>query len=1390
MPMPAPTVEANIAAVQGYLNSGNYADGYRYLAMVTQNDPNWDPNVSQWFEAAATINGGNSSDFLRSYVFASNAYAAGLDPDSNATLLLNQRISDDLAQKILSEYVQRIESGGVLSATDIYTLDVSTAVKNLGIDSSQWAGGPLGALLYGFPLDPAFLPGSPTILNIRPGEASWLLNAFRTLGYLSANSDFATDILNELQKIKDGFNDFILNGLQGAALLGSPWLLDLFGPYFVRHDPLILDLDGNGVSLKALATSSVYFDLNTDGFREHTGWVSPGDGLLVRDLNGNGVIDNGGELFGSETQDGFNALRLLDNNADGVINNSDTAFASLRVWRDTNQDGISQASELSTLAQANVASINLTAAASTTLRAGNAIEFIGSFTQTNGTVREAVAVGFATDPVNSQIVLPNGFTIDPAVLTLPNLHGYGKVPDLWIAMTLDPTLRQMVSDFVASGVSSFNNMVGSFGSRVVGNATLYRYQASAFDDIISRWAGITPVSGNSDAVQMQLTIERFLDRTFPDTVRFFAGANGETPNLNMLNQFQQFSANMAVRFLTANTDVLENHSTLQLVADLFSLSTVNQSNLSQIISYASSAPNPALTVLQQQYSHLDYDVASDIIGGDIRAFIDQEISTWAVPTSGPWYGSDYLAWRSTGLRSQLLTVIDPNNSVLSESHRARTGNQSGDVNGGIYYDLLGNNSNNTLTVATNLVGGRQIVGLGGNDTLSGGRFNDLYVFGNGFGNDTVRDAAAINTANSTGDEIAFQGGFTSDRVHFSFAGTSRTDLLISFTGATDTVTVLGYFGALDTGGFDASGRPSIERISFADGITISDRQIRDAVMQGLATTGDDTLQAFGLGSLVAGGAGNDTLNGRDGEDLLDGGIGNDTLSGFGGNDRLLGGDGADILIGGAGSDLIDGGLGIDTISYAAATGAVYADLFAGTVRETTLQTGTVTSTSIGVSLDTVTNVENVIGTAYGDRILGSGAAETLNGGGGNDYLHGGGGNDILIGDIGSDNLFGGLGNDIVYGGSGSDTLNGGSGNDRLIGGTGSDVAVYTTLSTAVGVSIIRGANGAVLVRDGSGSVDILKGIESLQFSNTTFTAPTGYAAQDANGDGDSDLLYFSQSTGLISRSDFANGLGGGPAVLGDMGTGNWDVQASGDFNYDGTSDLVLKNAVTGQFYVWTVTNGVQTGGFNLGTIGTNWNIVSTGDFNADGNHDLLWRDSSNGHLYVWTFNASGVQTGGTSLGVIGTDWTAGKSGDFDGDGDSDVLLRNSNTGQISIFNMQNGVQSGTRSISAFGAEWGLAATGDFNGDGISDIALKNNVTGQFNLLLMNNTGGYSQSNLGIIGTDWNIATSGDYNSDGTDDLMWRNASTGLTYLWTMDNGQQAASGSYSLGNLSSDVVIV
>jgi hypothetical protein len=135
--------------------------------------------------------------------------------------------------------------------------------------------------------------------------------------------------------------------------------------------PIILDLNGGGFHLTN-AQNGVTFDISGTGDPVQMGWTAQGTDNGFLTLPGSdGMVHNGRQLFGnftpqppSPTPNGFAALAVFDDpknggNGDGIIDAQDAVFASLRIWIDTNHDGISQPSELHTLASLNVKSINL-----------------------------------------------------------------------------------------------------------------------------------------------------------------------------------------------------------------------------------------------------------------------------------------------------------------------------------------------------------------------------------------------------------------------------------------------------------------------------------------------------------------------------------------------------------------------------------------------------------------------------------------------------------------------------------------------------------------------------------------------------------------------------------------------------------------------------------------------------------------------------------------------------------------------------------------------------------------------------------------------------------------------------------------------------------------------
>lgn len=153
-----------------------------------------------------------------------------------------------------------------------------------------------------------------------------------------------------------------------------------------QGDPLVLDLDGDGIELTH-HSAGAQFDLLGDGSKVSTAFVTGGDAFLALDRNGNGLIDSGKELFGEQNgaANGFDELAKLDSNGDGVINKLDKGFDKLVLWKD-NGNGETEDGELVSLAEAGITQIGLNYR-NTDIKAagGNSIAQTGMYRRADGT---------------------------------------------------------------------------------------------------------------------------------------------------------------------------------------------------------------------------------------------------------------------------------------------------------------------------------------------------------------------------------------------------------------------------------------------------------------------------------------------------------------------------------------------------------------------------------------------------------------------------------------------------------------------------------------------------------------------------------------------------------------------------------------------------------------------------------------------------------------------------------------------------------------------------------------------------------------------------------------------------------------------------------------------
>ncbi|MGO4727983.1 MULTISPECIES: calcium-binding protein [unclassified Inquilinus] len=283
-----------------------------------------------------------------------------------------------------------------------------------------------------------------------------------------------------------------------------------------------------------------------------------------------------------------------------------------------------------------------------------------------------------------------------------------------------------------------------------------------------------------------------------------------------------------------------------------------------------------------------------------------------------------------------------------------------------------------------------------------------------------------------------------------------------------------------------------------------------------------------------------------GADTITGSSQADFLIGFDGADTINGGDGNDTLRGGAGGDALNGGNGSDFANYQGSSQEVFVDLQAGLVFS-----GDATG-------DTLTSIENLYGSSFGDTMSGDagnniiggengddlldgragddglgGEAgnDILNGRDGNDRLVGGDGTDTLSGDAGNDSADGGAGNDGAFGGAGNDTLFGGAGDDNLDGGDDNDV-----LQGAAGIDTLAGGAGADTLYGGDGD-------DTLDGGDGNDVLIGGAGIDGLTGGAGIDTAYYAASASAVTV-DLAAGTGLGGDAQGDTLTGVEQVVGS------------------------------------------------------------------------------------------------------------------------------------------------------------------------------------------------------------------------------------------------------
>ncbi len=215
--------------------------------------------------------------------------------------------------------------------------------------------------------------------------------------------------------------------------------------------PIVFDLDGTGIRSTEITAA---FDIDGDGTKDQTGWISGGQGFLALDRDGDGLITHGAEISfiqdlpGARTD--LEGLSAFDSNGDNIFDAQDARFGEFLVWQDANEDGISDAGELLSLPDAGIASIALVGTPQQQSDEGN-IGILGTstFTRTDGTTAAVGDVALRWERIP-----------EPAVTQFPSSTVFALDADgngIIDPVTETMTLAQAMNDFDSDGDGQFTS---------------------------------------------------------------------------------------------------------------------------------------------------------------------------------------------------------------------------------------------------------------------------------------------------------------------------------------------------------------------------------------------------------------------------------------------------------------------------------------------------------------------------------------------------------------------------------------------------------------------------------------------------------------------------------------------------------------------------------------------------------------------------------------------------------------------------------------------------------------------------------------------------------------------------------------------------------------------
>ncbi len=868
----------------------------------------------------------------------------------------------------------------------------------------------------------------------QPYATTYLANYKNTL--MGAEANTAGILIYEasfqvarLMEMKNLFN-------QGYGLLSDPKMLDaqleaaLGDQYDAQNvDPLIFDLDGDGVEVVPEYQLAPKFDMNGDGFAERVGWAGRDDGFLVQDTNANGKIDDISEMMGAPGSSGFAELATLDSNEDGVIDSDDDDFDTLKIWKDANSNGLTETGELKTLTEWNITSIDVTPTTTTPVNGDKyTITASGTYTTTTGT------------GVMSDVIFRNNMhdtkwltevTVSSEAAALPQIKGYGTIADLRDVMTLD-------EDLVTAVEAALPNM----------DTTNLEYLRTAMLPVLNAWAAaieVPPGSPGTDARQDLYVLTRSTVKEGIKAVDYAIEVTGGEGSYWKLASGHKIKDAFGVTITQPTFEQVTAY--IDKPGDSWSILKADEISFMERwwgvefpiglnTPSGSSASAGGIDIVDQMWGQLNKLAVSfaaqseEALGGFFEGVTYNPVSGKFSPVDdrqvAPLLEAIFEAapGDENGAISYLMAWKPVLDVVLENFSRGESGKE---VTYGFLFQSLVTAYENigfagSITQAALALDIPEELIITGEGTISGssdpdifymdsadqvaqgGGGMDTYVFGENFGNDVIEDI-----------EVTI-GADNPDVVRFSHVGSTDVtatrvgnDLIISVDGTDDVLTIIDQFKVRPPGlfgGFTDYAR-SISEIVFADGVVWDKFDIAYAVSHPIDT--DNTLIGSGKTDVMDGGLGNDLLKGKDSADIYiyGQGYGQDTIY-EDGTYFLIDGDDAvsfksDIEISdlsfsrdGNSRDLLISVTGTtDTLTiqdqfYVAYTGIL------GNLAFYRVENFFFSDGSSITWRDIVNEIKSTWKTEGNDTIYGFNMDDTLDGGAGDDYLSGGNDRDTYI----------------------------------------------------------------------------------------------------------------------------------------------------------------------------------------------------------------------------------------------------------------------------------------------------------------------------------------------------------------------------------------------------------